>query len=137
MSIEIENSELKFNEILAFISQARDKAFRSVNNELISLYWQIGEYLSAKVENDGWGKSTVMALSEFISVKEPEVKGFSASNIWRMKQFYEEYRQFPKLAPLVRELSWTNNLIIFIITLFLNILLDFNFTINGEIYTFG
>jgi predicted nuclease of restriction endonuclease-like (RecB) superfamily len=113
MSKEIENTELKFNEILAFISQARDKAFRAVNKELISLYWQIGEYLSTKVEHDGWGKSTVMALSDFISVKEPEVKGFSASNIWRMKQFYEEYRPFPKLAPLVRELSWTNNLIIF------------------------
>ncbi|MFH1097698.1 MAG: PDDEXK nuclease domain-containing protein [Candidatus Desantisbacteria bacterium] len=44
---------------------------------------------------------------------EPSMKGFTASNIWRMKQFYESYKDVEKLAPLVRELSWTNNLIIF------------------------
>lgn len=52
-------------------------------------------------------------LANFIQTYEPEIKGFSDKNIWRMKQFYETYKDFPKLSPLVREISWTNNLLIF------------------------
>lgn len=51
-------------------------------------------------------------LAVWLLAKAPEVKGFSASNLWRMKQFYEVYRGDPVLAPLVRELSWTHNLLI-------------------------
>ena len=52
-------------------------------------------------------------LANFIQTQEPEIKGFSDKNIWRMKQFYETYKDFPKLSTLVREISWTNNLLIF------------------------
>jgi len=60
-----------------------------------------------------WGNSVVTALAKFIQKHEPEIKGFSDKNIWRMKQFYETYKDFPKLSPLVREISWPNNLLIF------------------------
>lgn len=46
-------------------------------------------------------------------MQEPDLKGFSNKNLWRMKQFYETYRDFPKLSTLLREISWTNNLMIF------------------------
>ena len=52
-------------------------------------------------------------LAKFIQTNEPEIKGFSDKNLWRMKQFYESYKDFPKLSPLVREISWTNNLLVF------------------------
>lgn len=55
----------------------------------------------------------VTELAKFIQTHEPEIKGFSDKNIWRMKQFYETYKDFPKLSPLLREISWTNNLLIF------------------------
>ena len=42
----------------------------------------------------------------------PDIKGFSPQNIWRMRQFYETYRDKPKLSPLVREITWSNNLLI-------------------------
>ena len=55
----------------------------------------------------------VQQLSEYIARTAPELKGFFAQNLWRMKQFYEAYRNADeKLSPLVREISWTNNLII-------------------------
>lgn len=47
-----------------------------------------------------------------MSRTEPTLKGFSDKNLWRMKQFYETYRDSAKLSPLVREISWTNNLAI-------------------------
>ena len=102
----------QFDEIVEIIDNARSRAMRAVNAELINMYWEIGTYISQKVEADGWGKSVVTEFSEFLRHRYPASKGFSAQNIWRMKQFYETYRGNEKLSPLVREISWTNNLLI-------------------------
>lgn len=101
-----------YTEMIAIIEQSREKAFRAVNRELITMYWDIGKYISGKMENGGWGKSVVADFARYVQEARPDIKGFSASNIWRMRQFYETYRQNKKLAPLVREISWTQNLLI-------------------------
>lgn len=103
----------RFTDIIQLIKQSRTNAIKAVNAELINLYWNIGEYISKKIEQSEWGDSVVTELANFIQTHEPEIKGFSDKNIWRMKQFFETYRDFPKLSPLVREISWTNNLLIF------------------------
>ena len=79
-------------------------------NELINLYWKIGEYISHKVQDDSWGKNVVQNLSDFLKDSYPDLKGFSAQNLWRMKQFYECYKDNEKLSTLLREISWSNNL---------------------------
>ena len=104
--------QTKFTEVVNLIKQSRYKALQAVNSELINLYWQIGEYISNRVESEGWGKSVVVQLAEYWQKNEPDLKGFSDKNLWRMKQFYETYKDAPKLSPLVREISWTNNLMI-------------------------
>lgn len=101
-----------FEHVLELIQAARVKTAAATNTALIDLYWSIGEYISRKVAHDGWGQGTVTALAEYLRRSLPNARGFSASNLWRMTQFFEMYRDFPKLAPLVRELSWTHNLII-------------------------
>lgn len=103
----------RFAVIIQLIKQSRTNALRAVNAELINLYWNIGEYISTKIKQSEWGDSVVTELAKFIQANEPEIKGFSDKNIWRMKQFYETYKDLPKLSPLVREISWTNNLLIF------------------------
>jgi predicted nuclease of restriction endonuclease-like (RecB) superfamily len=103
----------RFTDIIQLIKQSRTNAIKAVNAELINLYWNIGEYISKKIEQSEWGDSVVTELASFIQTQEPDIKGFSDKNIWRMKQFYETYKDFPKLSPLVREISWTNNLLIF------------------------
>src|SRR5690606_6903562 len=103
----------RFAYIIQLIKQARSNAIIAVNTELINLYWNVGEYVSKKIKESEWGDSVVVELAIFIKTQEPEIKGFSDKNIWRMKQFYETYRDFPKLLPLVREINWTNNLLIF------------------------
>lgn len=103
----------RFTNIIQLIKQSRTNAIRAVNAELIDLYWKIGEYVSEKIGNSEWGDSVVRELAKHIQQNEPEIKGFSDKNIWRMKQFYETYRDFPKLSPLVREISWSHNLAIF------------------------
>jgi predicted nuclease of restriction endonuclease-like (RecB) superfamily len=103
----------RFTDIIQLIKESRSNAIKAVNAELINLYWNIGEYISKKIDQSEWGDSVVAELANFIQTHEPEIKGFSDKNIWRMKQFYETYKNFPKLSPLVREISWTNNLLIF------------------------
>jgi predicted nuclease of restriction endonuclease-like (RecB) superfamily len=102
-----------FTEVLALICDARNRALSNVNKELIHLYWQVGKYISEKVNSDEWGKGVVSGLAEHIQKTEPDIKGFSDKNLWRMKQFYEIYRDNEKLATLCRELSWSHNRIIF------------------------
>ncbi len=105
--------ENRFNDIIKLIKLSRYNAIRAVNAELINLYWNIGAYVSNKIEQSEWGDSVVKELANYIQINEPEIKGFSDKNIWRMKQFFETYKDYPKLSPLVREISWTNNLLIF------------------------
>ncbi|MHA7131090.1 PDDEXK nuclease domain-containing protein [Algoriphagus namhaensis] len=105
--------EHNFAEIIALIKQSRVKAIKAVNSELINLYWNIGKYVSERIKSTAWGKSVVKELAQHIAKKEPDLKGFSDKNIWRMKQFYETYKDSPKLSTLSRELSWSHNLSIF------------------------
>lgn len=103
----------RFTDIIQLIKQSRTNAIKAVNAELINLYWNIGEYISKKIEQSEWGDSVVTELANFIQTQEPEIKGFSDKNIWRMKQFYETYKDLPKLSTLLREISWSHNLAIF------------------------
>jgi predicted nuclease of restriction endonuclease-like (RecB) superfamily len=102
----------QFVEIAELIQDARSRALSVVNRELIELYWEIGKYISQKVEDDSWGKSIVQSLSDFLKEEYPDLKGFSAQNMWRMKQFFECYKDCEKLSAVLREISWTNNLMI-------------------------
>lgn len=86
-----------FSDIVSLINQSRLRAYQAVNRELIELYWKIGEYISKKTLEEGWGKSMVQNLAEYIKNAEPGIKGFSDKNLWRMKQFYEVYKDHPKL----------------------------------------
>lgn len=101
-----------FAEVLQLIQSARQRTFRAVNSELVSLYWDIGEYISRKIASDGWGKGTVASLSDYVLAAQHGMRGFSPANLWRMRQFYESYRDQVILAPLVRELPWTHHLLI-------------------------
>ena len=102
----------QFVEIQQLINKAKASAFKAVNTELIDLYWKIGKYISNKIANQEWGKGVVKNLSDYLNKIESDTKGFSSQNLWRMKQFFEAYHTNPKLSPLVREISWTNNMII-------------------------
>ena len=101
-----------FEEIISMIDQAREKSYRAVNKELVTMYWDIGRYINGKVLTEKWGKSTIKDFSRFLRGKRPDIKGFSSSNIWRMRQLYLAYHNNQKLAALPREISWTNNVLI-------------------------
>lgn len=103
----------QFIDILNLIKKSRFKALKAVNTELIDLYWNVGEYISQRLESEEWGLSVVHELSNYLLINEPMLKGFSNKNIWRMKQFYQQYKDYPNLSTLLREISWSHNLAIF------------------------
>lgn len=102
----------EFDEVLALIEVARRRAYQAVNTELVGLYWQLGEYISRKIESAQWGDSVVDELVTAIARRYPGLRGYTRPNLFRMRQFYEAYRGNEKVSPLVRQLPWTHHLII-------------------------
>jgi predicted nuclease of restriction endonuclease-like (RecB) superfamily len=104
--------EAGFAEVVGLIAAARQRAFQAVNTTLIDLYWQVGEYISRKIEAAEWGDGVVPRLAAYIARTQPGMRGFTASNIFRMKKFYETYQNEAISAPLAHQLPWSHNLII-------------------------
>lgn len=102
--------EAGFTEIVRLIGSSRERAMQAVNTALIELYWQIGEVISRRVAAAQWGESTVDQLASYIARWEPGIRGFSRSNLLRMRQFYETYRDDQIVAPLVRQIPWSHHL---------------------------
>ncbi|MBN1958623.1 MAG: DUF1016 family protein [Desulfuromonadales bacterium] len=99
-------------EIKERIRSAQYEALKAVNKELVGLYWDIGRMIVERQDVEGWGKAVVEQLAADLRSEFPGVGGFSASNLWRMKAFFEAYTGLEKLAPLVREIGWSHNLAI-------------------------
>lgn len=94
------------------IRTAQYAALKAVNRELIALYWDIGRLIVTRQAGETWGKAVVKTLAQDLQTEFPGISGFSASNLWRMKLFYESYEGKEKLAPLVREIGWSHNIVI-------------------------
>ncbi len=94
------------------VRSAQYAALKAVNTELVGMYWDIGRTLVERQTDTSWGKSVVQQLAADLQQAFPGVGGFSASNLWRMKAFFESYHGLEKLAPLVREIGWSHNLVI-------------------------
>src|SRR6185437_9126634 len=99
-------------EIKERIRSAQYAALRAVNRELIELYWDIGKLIVERQAGETWGRGVVQNLAKDLQLEFPGVSGFSAPNLYKMRQFYEAYRGGEILSPLVREISWTKNLVI-------------------------
>jgi len=112
MKNENQITEAAFNEITELIQSAKQRAYRAVNTELVNLYWQGGEIINHRISEEGWGKGTIETLSVYIRKSQPGIRGFSAQNLWRMRQFHETYRDQQILSSLLRELPWTHHMLI-------------------------
>lgn len=110
------NLPADYVELLASVKErvlsAQYAALKAVNTELVGLYWDIGQMIMERQDVEGWGKAVVEQLAADLRAEFPGVGGFSASNLWRMKAFFEAYTGLEKLAPLVREIGWSHNLAI-------------------------
>ncbi len=100
------------HEVKNHIRQRQYQALRAANKELLALYWWLGESISRRQAEQSWGKAVVETLARDLQAEFPGRNGFSAQNLWLMRQFFNEYSDKPKLQPLVGEISWSHNLLI-------------------------
>ena len=105
-------AQADFEEVAALIAAARQRAVQAVNTTLIDLYWQVGQTISRKIEQAQWGDGVVAQLAGHLARTQPGLRGFTTRNLFRMRQFYEAYRDDEKISALPRQLPWTHNLII-------------------------
>ncbi len=100
-------------EIKERVRSAQYEALRAVNKELVALYWDLGRVICERqADETGWGKAIVERLAADLRIEFPGIQGFSAQNLWYMRQFYLASHGHEKLQPMVGEISWTKHLVI-------------------------
>ena len=107
---ELTSYNEQFEKIVNIIESAKERAYRKVNEELILMYWDVGEYISKQSEKTEYGDAFVQKLADFFAENFPDLKGFNRRGLYRMKQFYELYKDNEKVSTLLTQLSWSNHL---------------------------
>ena len=98
--------------LIQIISQSRQNALRKVNEELINLYWKVGEYLSSESGKASFGDAYIDSIASEIQTAFPGIKGFNRRGLYRMKKFYETYKDDEFVTTLLSQISWSNHLAI-------------------------
>ena len=98
--------------LIHIIEESRQNALKKVNEELIKMYWKVGEFLSKETEHASYGDAYIDEISREIQETFPGIKGFNRRGLYRMKKFYETYKDNEIVTPLVTQISWTNHLLI-------------------------
>lgn len=101
-----------FSEIIQTINSARYDAYKSLNKHHIGLNFEIGKLIVKNQKANNWGKSIVETLSKDINKQIDSIKGYSPQNLWRMRQFYLEYKDETELLELALNIPWGQNLLI-------------------------
>ncbi|MCS2298404.1 YhcG family protein [Bacteroides ovatus] len=127
--MEIQNNIFSYATLLkqvkARVALAQKKAIYAANEEMLTMYWDIGKLLSESQKQIGWGNNALEQLSNDLKNDYPKVKGFSPRNCRCMIQFYKEYNQeltiwqqpvakleVSNLILPVKQLSWSHNVIL-------------------------
>ena len=85
---EIQGYEPFVDELKQLIHKKQYHVLKVINAETINLYWEIGEEIYRQQQEKGWGKSIVQILSQELQKEFSGAKGYSAANLWRMRNFY-------------------------------------------------
>ena len=101
-----------FGAVISIIENAKGRALKAVNAELINMYWEVGEYLSKLCAESSFGDKVVDEVADYIAEANPTIKGFNRRGLYRMRQFYETYKDDEFVSALLTQISWTNHLAI-------------------------
>lgn len=94
------------NDLKATVRAARTKALRTINTQLIELYWSIGQGVRQQQEQQGWGSGVIKRLSEDLRQEFPDMKGLSPRNIQYMTTFAGAWAKGPIAQQAVAQLPW-------------------------------
>ena len=104
--------QTELQDVVRLISQARVRALSRVNEELIRLYWNLGKRLSERLEQVAFGEAYVDGLAKAIAKAFPGIKGYTRRGLYRMRQFYELYKDDEFVSTLLTQISWSQHLLL-------------------------
>src|SRR5215210_5425473 len=86
------------------IQASQIKAAIRVNNELLDLYWQLGEEITAKQKESNWGDAMIEQLSKDLTTEFPGMKGFSRANLFFIRKWFLFYKPLSIVSQPMRQL---------------------------------
>lgn len=104
--------QIELQDVVRLIARARDRALSRVNEELIRLYWDLGKRLSERLAQAAFGEAYVDSLAESIAKAFPGIKGYNRRGLYRMRQFYELYKDDTFVSTLLTQVSWSQHLLL-------------------------
>ena len=91
------------------ILQSQYRAAKAVNKEQLALYYSIGKFVSENSREGTWGTGAIETISQTLQKELPGLRGFSASNIKNMRQFYEQWSILTNRQPAAVEIQSPEN----------------------------
>lgn len=107
-----ENYSALLDDLKHRIRSSRVKAALAVNQELVLLYWGIGQEILNRQEAEGWGSNVIERLSKDLKREFPDMKGFSARNLGYMKAFAAAWPDEQFLQQVAAKIPWGHNMVI-------------------------
>ncbi len=101
---------VEFNSLISIIERAKERAYRRVNEELILMYMEVGQFIYERLLNNSYGDKLIDELVLFFETNYPDLKGFSRRGLYRMRQFYELYKDDEIVSTVLTQLTWSNHL---------------------------
>ena len=105
----LKNENYKFNQVVKIIESTKERVYKRINEELIEMYFSIGEFISKETKEKDYGDLFIEKLAIFFKERYPELKGFSETNLYRMKKFYELYFDNNDVKVLLPCICWSNH----------------------------
>ena len=105
MSSITERDNNNFSDIISIIESAKQRAMKAVNSELINMYWEAGKCLSSLVAGSSFGDKVIDEVTAYIAENNPAIKGVNRRGLYRMKQFYEMYKDDEFVSTLLTQIS--------------------------------
>ena len=96
----------EFETVCSIIATHRKRVIRVVNNESMSMVWEVGGYVSHKLKTSAWGDGVVRQLSDYIRTKYPAARGWSYRTLYKMVQLYDTYTT-ASFSALIEETDMT------------------------------
>jgi predicted nuclease of restriction endonuclease-like (RecB) superfamily len=113
MSIEKSN---EYKEVISGIKlqikNSRQKALLAVNEQLLILYWNIGNIILEYQDKSGWGAKVVDSIAKEIKLEFQDLKGFSPRNLKYMRKFALEYNNLEFVQQVVAQIPWSHNVVL-------------------------